>query len=307
MIIRMNKVLKIVFAAAFALMGVDAVCEQAKTRKITLAILGDSLTNCRYQDRLMRRMREAGYTGYTPVGTHTGFSASDEKRADEAAHDGFGGFTYGDFIRRFQFAEDELMNVQKEAEYEQMKRLGVAKVEKKDWRRVLLKSPLVRFSNGKKTVDVQAWLDNINGGKAPDFILIQLGNNGICSMTGDIDGRVRGGQLKDAAELLARLREKCPDAVYGFVSPFPGSDKEEDFARNYKGTITRDGARKSLSRFRELLRMWVESKNDPKVRFIDLWDKVDPARDYENALHFNSRGAEHVGDALFDWLSAAVK
>ena len=53
--------------------------------------------------------------------------------------------------------------------------------------------------------------------------------------------------------------------------------------------------------------MWVESKNDPKVRFIDLWDKVDPARDYENALHFNSRGAEHVGDALFDWLSAAVK
>lgn len=307
MIIRMNKVLKIVFAAAFALMGVDAVCEQAKTRKITLAILGDSLTNCRYQDRLMRRMREAGYTGYTPVGTHTGFSASDEKRADEAAHDGFGGFTYGDFIRRFQFAEDELMNVQKEAEYEQMKRLGVAKVEKKDWRRVLLKSPLVRFGNGKKTVDVQAWLDNINGGKAPDFILIQLGNNGICSMTGDIDGRVRGGQLKDAAELLARLREKCPDAVYGFVSPFPGSDKEEDFARNYKGAITRDGARKSLSRFRELLRMWVESKNDPKVRFIDLWDKVDPARDYENALHFNSRGAEHVGDALFDWLSAAVK
>ena len=307
MIIRMNKVLKIVFAAAFALMGVDAVCEQAKTRKITLAILGDSLTNCRYQDRLMRRMREAGYTGYTPVGTHTGFSASDEKRADEAAHDGFGGFTYGDFIRRFQFAEDELMNVQKEAEYEQMKRLGVAKVEKKDWRRVLLKSPLVRFGNGKKTVDVQAWLDNINGGKAPDFILIQLGNNGICSMTGDIDGRVRGGQLKDAAELLARLREKCPDAVYGFVSPFPGSDKEEDFARNYKGSITRDGARKSLSRFRELLRMWVESKNDPKVRFIDLWDKVDPARDYENALHFNSRGAEHVGDALFDWLSAAVK
>lgn len=307
MIIRMNKVLKIVFAAAFALMGVDAVCEQAKTRKITLAILGDSLTNCRYQDRLMRRMREAGYTGYTPVGTHTGFSASDEKRADEAAHDGFGGFTYGDFLRRFQFAEDELMNVQKEAEYEQMKRLGVAKVEKKDWRRVLLKSPLVRFGNGKKTVDVQAWLDNINGGKAPDFILIQLGNNGICSMTGDIDGRVRGGQLKDAAELLARLREKCPDAVYGFVSPFPGSDKEEDFARNYKGTITRDGARKSLSRFRELLRMWVESKNDPKVRFIDLWDKVDPARDYENALHFNSRGAEHVGDALFDWLSAAVK
>ena len=307
MIIRMNKVSKIVFAAAFALMGVDAVCEQARTRKITLAILGDSLTNCRYQDRLMRRMREAGYTGYTPVGTHTGFSASDEKRADEAAHDGFGGFTYGDFIRRFQFAEDELMNVQKEAEYEQMKRLGVAKVEKKDWRRVLLKSPLVRFGNGKKTVDVQAWLDNINGGKAPDFILIQLGNNGICSMTGDIDGRVRGGQLKDAAELLARLREKCPDAVYGFVSPFPGSDKEEDFARNYKGTITRDGARKSLSRFRELLRMWVESKNDPKVRFIDLWDKVDPARDYENALHFNSRGAEHVGDALFDWLSAAVK
>jgi lysophospholipase L1-like esterase len=303
----MKKISGIVFTAVFALTGFCADCEQAKTGKITLAILGDSLTNCRYQDRLMRRMHEAGYTGYTPVGTHTGFSASDEKRPGEAAHDGFGGFTYGDFIRRFKFAEDELMNVQKDAEYEQMKRLGVAKVEKKDWRRVLLKSPIVRFNNGKKTVDVQAWLDRVNGGKAPDFILIQLGNNGICSMTGDIDGRVRNGQLKDAEELLARLREKCPDAVYGFVSPFPGSEREEDFTRNYKGSITRDGARKSLGRFRELLRMWVEAKKDPKVRFIDLWDKVDPARDYENALHFNGRGAVHIGDALFDSLSAAVR
>ena len=294
-------------AAVFALVGGSAACEQAKTRKITLAILGDSLTNCRYQDRLMNRMREAGFTGYTPVGTHTGYSASDEKRPDEAAHDGFGGFTYGDFIRRFKFAEDELMNFQKEAEYEQMKRLGVAKVDKKDWRRVLLKSPLVRFRNGKKTVDVQAWLDSINGGKAPDFIIIQLGNNGICAMTGDIDERVRDGQLKDAAELLAKLREKCPESVIGFVSPFPGSDKEDDFTRNYKGAITRDGARKALGRFRELLRMWVADKNDPKVRFIDLWDKVDPARDYINALHFNASGAVHIGDALFDWLSAFLR
>jgi lysophospholipase L1-like esterase len=154
---------------------------------------------------------------------------------------------------------------------------------------------------------VQAWLDSINGGKAPDFIIIQLGNNGICAMTGDIDERVRGGQLKDAAELLAKLREKCPESVIGFVSPFPGSDKEDDFTRNYKGAITRDGARKALGRFRELLRMWVADKNDPKVRFIDLWDKVDPARDYINALHFNASGAVHIGDALFDWLSAFLR
>ena len=47
-----------------------------RTRPLTLALLGDSLTNCRYQDRLLERMREAGFTGYRPVGSRTGYSAS---------------------------------------------------------------------------------------------------------------------------------------------------------------------------------------------------------------------------------------
>lgn len=40
--------------------------EAEKGRRITLALLGASSTNCRYPDQILRRMREAGFAGLHP-------------------------------------------------------------------------------------------------------------------------------------------------------------------------------------------------------------------------------------------------
>ena len=40
-------------------------------KRVTLALLGDSLTNCGFQDQALRMMRGHGYSGYTPVGSRT--------------------------------------------------------------------------------------------------------------------------------------------------------------------------------------------------------------------------------------------
>ena len=272
------------------------------SQAVTLALFADSLTNCGYQDRLMKRMHEAGYSLYRPVGTHTGFSASDEKRPDLAAHDGFGGFTFDSFLSRYQFAEDELMNVQAKAEYEQMKALGVAKVDRKDWRRVLLKSPLVDFRNGRKVVDVRRWLDAVNGGKAPDYIVLELGTNGTFGQTDEtVDEHVQG-QLAAAERLLAALRTVAPDAVYAFCTVPPGSDSEEHFQKDYGGRYFRDQVRRNFRRFNARLEKWIAARNDPRVVLVRWDDAIDTATGYANAVHPNLKGGEQLGDALFDWL-----
>ena len=272
------------------------------SQAVTLALFADSLTNCGYQDWLMKRMHEAGYSLYRPVGTHTGFSASDEKRPDLAAHDGFGGFTFASFLSRYQFAEDELMNVQAKAEYEQMKALGVAKVDRKDWRRVLLKSPLVDFRNGQKVVDVRRWLDAVNCGKAPDYIVLELGTNGTFGQTDEtVDEHVQG-QLAAAERLLSALRTVAPDAVYAFCTVPPGSDSEEHFRKDYGGRYFRDQVRRNFRRFNARLEKWIAARNDPRVVLVRWDDAIDTATGYANAVHPNLKGGEQLGDALFDWL-----
>ena len=53
----------------------------ADQRKITFALLAASLTNSRYQDRIMKDMRENGYPLFTPVGSRP----SAEDRAKDPA------------------------------------------------------------------------------------------------------------------------------------------------------------------------------------------------------------------------------
>ena len=65
------------------------------SRKVTCALLADSLTNARYQDRILAVLREKGWANYTPVGSRSGTSAEawGVYRDGEAAHDGYGGYT----------------------------------------------------------------------------------------------------------------------------------------------------------------------------------------------------------------------
>jgi hypothetical protein len=98
-----------------------------KTKPLTLALLGDSLTNCGYQDRLLEYMQSAGFSGFRPIGSRTGPSASPVGTftPGKAAHDGYGGYTYESFLVRYAYAVDEIDNLQADAERQQLKELGV--------------------------------------------------------------------------------------------------------------------------------------------------------------------------------------
>ena len=91
------------------------------SRRVTCAILCDSLANSRFQDRVLAAVREAGWSGYTAVGSRSG--GSSEKvgvfKEGEAAHDGYGGYTPGAFLTRYALSVDEIDNLQSEQEREQ--------------------------------------------------------------------------------------------------------------------------------------------------------------------------------------------
>ena len=86
-----------------------------------------------------------------------------ERRRSCCRGDDDGGFTFGDFLRRWRLSDEE-SELQNEAEREQLRSVGVTFVPDKQtwqaWRRHLLKSPLLQMSGGRPVIDVQSWLED---------------------------------------------------------------------------------------------------------------------------------------------------
>ena len=280
-----------------------------KARKITLALFTASFSNCLFQDQLRRRMHEAGLAGYTPVGSHTGRSCSEVCDPKEGApHDGYGGFAWGDFMTRWAMTVDEIDNLQAEAEKEQLRRFGVRLPAGQEWRHGLLKSPIVRIENGKKVVDVQYWLDKVNGGAAPDYLLIILGGNGIATIRPEKFDEALSGQVARAKELLHHIRKACPNTRIAIGQAAGGSIEQVGWGKNYGAKTS--AFRGNINRIqydRAMMRLVAES-GDPNMVFVPFSHGIDPVRSFPrteadgNALHGTEQSGFQAGDALFAWL-----
>ncbi len=290
------------------------------TRKITFSLLAASLTNSRYQDRIMKDMRENGYPLFTPVGMRPSLEER-EKDPTRAAHDGYGGFSFDSFLTRFAMTVDEIDNLQSEAEKEQLRKFGVKIDGGQKWRKSLLRSPLVRIKDGEKVVDVQAWLDKINDGKAPDIFVIELGVNGTFGRREhELDEYIRTEQIAKAKVLVAHLRAAAPDAIIGICTE-PIGCGQDGYGQNYAAAISLIQGRRNIFRISRALKAWVESENDPKLVLVPLAQSIDPVygfirtsapanacttekkvRDH-NALHPAAAGGCQLGDAIYAWLA----
>lgn len=280
-----------------------------KKRPLTLALLADSLTNCGYQDRLMEMMHAEGFEGYRPVGSRTGYSASPVGTftPGKAAHDGYGGYTWKSFMTRYAFAVDEIDNLQSEAERQQLQKLGEKIPPGKEWRRHLLKSPLVKIENAEKKVDVRKWFGRINGGAAPDVIMVALGGNDIFMRKSD--GKFPNGTDVEAEiganinRLLDTLRDAAPDALLA-VATTPSGGVQKAFETNY-GRLRKDYEYRSNSLFyARLLEKVVAARGDSRVVLVPLHHALDHLKAYpdNNALHPTVEGGRMMGGALYAWI-----
>lgn len=296
------------------------------SRHVTCALLGDSLTNARYQDRILVAMHEAGWKGYEAVGSRSGGSAAPigEKKDGEAPHDGYGGYTPGSFLTTYALSVDELDNIQSEQEREQLISFGAKLAPGQEWRKGLLKSPIVRIKNGKKTVDVQAWFDKVNGGKAPDFVFICLGGNGTCIQRDEtLAEYCERGQVAPMRKLVEHLRAAAPNTKICIGTCPIGVYDQDAFGKGYGCSISAVQCRKNLN---FVNRCWMDlvkefnDRGDDKVFVIPVAQAIDPVRGYPtrevkpfvhspekvvqrcNALHATMEGGKQIGDAFAAWM-----
>lgn len=282
-------------------------------RPMTMALLGDSLTNAGYQDHLFRVMRNAGYSSYRPIG------ARKSSAKDGVCYDGYGGYTFESFLTRYALSEEEVNNIQDAAEREQLRTLGLSVKVVSERQRQLLRSPLVRIEDGKKIVDVQRWLDRINGGRAPDIILIELGVNNVFDFRGEADElhrRIRTEVLPQLDKLLATLRPKMPNAVF-LLSTLPVGASQDAFGANYGASWNEVQHRKIMFALNREFDGYVHaSPASWNLRLLPLGHAVDPVEGFVrarrkpsahskseaetnvNAVHLSDVGGRQMGDAI---------
>ena len=284
-------------------------------RKFTLALLADSGVNCEYPARLLEVMREKGFVNYTPVGSHAG--GGRPVVSGGVAHDGYGGFSWASFLTRWSYSFEELPEAQNKAEEEQMRALGVHDLPKSQAYR--LRSPLLRLENGKPVPDIPGWLGRINKGKAPDYIVIQLGGNDMFNARPEeLDARSEK-IMGNARKLLELLRKYAPRAVFG-VTTGPCGCGQDGFGANYGCMQSKYQYRRNIQRYNRDLAALVASLNDPLTVLVPLHHCLDPENSYltgtfkaharsfkevvrdRNGLHPSGEGGSQMADAIACWL-----
>ena len=284
-------------------------------RKFTLSLLAASGVNCRYPEHLLNVMRQNGFENYTPIGKHAG--GGKPVVPGGIAHDGYGGFSWTCFLERWFYDESELPQAQNEAEREQMRLIGVRNIPKAQLYR--MRSPLLKIVNGKKVLDIPGWLKQINQGKAPDFIVIQLGGNDMFGAMADTMIERQTKALNSARILLGELRKHAPNAVIGVATNPCGCD-QDGFGANYKSFQSKYQYRRNILSYNRALTAFVKDLKDPQISIIPLHQAIDPDGSYmkgkytvharskktifrdRNALHPGLEGGYQLGDAIYCWL-----
>ena len=296
----------------------------APQRRLTLALLSASEVNCRFPDQLMARMRAAGFTNYVPVGSHSSGAKCTNGCmvvAGEAAHDGYGGFAFGDFLHRWKMAPDEFTELQSAAEREQLKSFGIVPKKPNLLRRHLLKSPLLRIKDGRLTLDIQHWLDRINGGAPPDVIVIALGGNGVFGRRPDtLEDYVQNVELANARTLIGELRKVAPHTLIALATHFLGALDQDAYGRNYGCYQSQVQSWKNTVCYNRELMRFVRDAGDPRLVLVPIAQALDPVNGYPtaevpafaharvkvvrgtNALHPTLEGGRQIGDAYAAWL-----
>ena len=286
-------------------------------RKITLALLAASSVGSGYPQFIMETMHANGMTNYTPVGTY--HRCGLPPKPGLALSDGYGGWAWTTFLRQYAYSVRELESVQDEAEKEHMKVLGVKTVNLNN--EYKLKSPLLKMAKGKVVRDVQGWFDRINGGKAPDFILIDLGRSeAFIRRENEIQAYLQNEVLPAMTELVDELRKAAPNATIGICRQMLGSRRQSAYGANYGCLQTRYQDQRNGRLYNKLAARFAAARNDPEIVVVPYYTNIDPVWGYPmkpvpvsarekakvpdcvNALHTSASGGHQLADAVYCWL-----
>lgn len=294
------------------------------SRKFSVALFTASISNAHFQDQAYKDVIDAGWTNCIPVGSHK----AKYKGADDLPlipHDGYGGYTFDTFLTYYNITQEEYEHVQDEAERKQLLSLGTPAKDVEEWQKELMKSPLVKFRDGRKVLDVRGWIDRCCGGRPPDIVIIGLGMNGAYHLRGTIPElreQVKGACLYGAIRaegFIDCLRKEMPDAQFVMMNE-PLGCGQDAFGANFGLWVSEVEERRIAFAISHEYEAFVRERNDPKIAFLPFMHAIDldnafpteevpvHARSKQkvvrqcNAMHPTVEGGRQYGDAVAAWV-----
>ncbi|MDA7920129.1 SGNH/GDSL hydrolase family protein [Verrucomicrobiales bacterium] len=256
--------------------------DSGETGKLSLLVVGDSLTNAsRYPNTIARLLEEPGNPEWRMMGTHH------PKSADlKVFHEGYGGWTWARFNTRYEPEENQT---------------GKTRT-----------SPFVFLSEeGEPGLNVPRYFSEFHDGELPDIVFILLGINDCFHPDPEdpaaIEARIDT-MMEQAEIFLASLKEAAPQAMIGIGLTPAANDREGAFVANYGKKYTRDGWRRIQ---RRLVQRQIEAFSGRKgenLYVVPTSHSVDPHLGYpdDNAVHPNDSGYESIGRNVYGWVKAML-
>lgn len=271
-------------------MKLHVVPDRKERNDLSILIIGDSLTD---QNHYVNRLHSV-FPSLKMIGSHAGGGKTPV--AGGIAHEGYGGWAWYTFVREVKPVKPQRLP------YRTNKFLR-------------------EQSDGKWVLDMKSFFDRFNGGKAPDFVTIQLGGNDVIADTdATIDGKIRRiGASMD--KLIGEIRKAAPDAFIGIGLMPPAADQDawgKGYHCNYNLYQYQKNAWK-LNRF-YMEKVKQLAQKDPRISIIPGVLNMDALNNFpavmqpinvhnprkilrqNNALHPAREGGAQLGDTFFCWI-----
>lgn len=300
-----------------------------RQKKVTFALFADSLTNSGYQRTIYDNMMDAGCSNFVSVGTRP---CPPNFQGKWIPHEGIPGYTCSAFLRYCQVTEDELEGAVGTPQYELYKKLGKPKKIEKGYDREFVRSPLIKNGekgpvfdeNGNPVVDVQQWMDKVNGGNPPDIVMVQLGVNDVIWLRGEeesLRSQIRSSVIPWYRKFLNTLRDKMPNTKFVFTTQPLGADQDA-FGENYSAGWNEIQHRKIMFSLNKEIELFVKEENNSNVELLNVAQAVDPFYGFHhwnhevsarekmrreratNAVHVSKSGGDQMADAMAAWILA---
>lgn len=268
-------------ASASSLLSVVGNGLKSSADPMRLLIIGDSLTNASaYPNEIARLLSQHESVNWEMLGTHKPTSA-----AEGVAHEGYGGWTWSNFVSRFEPNPD-----------------GNRK----------RSSPFVFADDGSQPqLNMHRYFQEKCDGQFPDYVVILLGINDCFSAPADdgpgVDARIDK-MLAHAEQLLDAIHKAAPKAQIGFCLTTPPNARQEAFEANYQNRYSRWGWKRIQHRLVQRELQYVAARLDSHLSVVPTQLNIDPIDGYpvNNGVHPNGTGYKQIGATIYSWLQAKI-